>query len=60
MKYLVQAAFAAAVICSWNTAYAADNGINYDPAHDQPWFDAQKASDISKMWALFVLFLALE
>ena len=41
MKYLVQTACAAAFIGLSSNGYAAVNGINYDPAHDPQWIEAQ-------------------
>ena len=58
MKRFVQAVCAAVAIWSFNTVYAAENGINYDPAHDQPWFDAQQSNDTSMMYTLLLQDLA--
>src|SRR5215813_316207 len=41
MKHLVQIACTAALISASSYSYAAQNGINYDPAHSKAYNDAQ-------------------
>jgi exo-beta-1,3-glucanase (GH17 family) len=41
MQHLVQIACAAALISASSYSYAAQNGINYDPAHSRAYKDAQ-------------------
>jgi exo-beta-1,3-glucanase (GH17 family) len=41
IKYLVQTACTAALIGTSSYSYAAQNGINYDPAHSRAYKDAQ-------------------
>jgi exo-beta-1,3-glucanase (GH17 family) len=59
MKHLVQTAYAAALIgLSSNVCAAAVSGINYDPAHDPDWVQAQGDKNITKMQAIFTRDLA--
>jgi exo-beta-1,3-glucanase (GH17 family) len=48
MKTWCRAALAASV-CVSSHAYAAENGINYDPAHSGAYIQAQKTNDIATM-----------
>ncbi|MDP3067896.1 MAG: glycoside hydrolase, partial [Methylocystis sp.] len=48
MKAWFGAALAAYIFAS-SHAYAADNGINYDPAHSGAYLAAQKANDVATM-----------
>jgi exo-beta-1,3-glucanase (GH17 family) len=48
MKFLSQAAYAAFIILS-TQSYAAENGINYDPAHSGAYLNAQKNNDVNGM-----------
>src|SRR5262245_34860181 len=59
MKYLVQTAIAAALIGLSSNVYAAVSGINYDPAYNLDWINAQKDNDVDKMTKLFIQDLAL-
>src|SRR6476646_2226093 len=49
MKYLMQIACAAALIGLSSNVYAFENGINYDPAHNQDWEPQRKAGHVDKM-----------
>jgi hypothetical protein len=49
MKCLVHTAFAAALIGTSTYSFAAQNGINYDPAHSQAFINAQKSNDLTGM-----------
>ncbi len=48
MKTWIHGALAASLFAS-SHAYAADNGINYDPAHSGAYVAAQKANDVATM-----------
>jgi exo-beta-1,3-glucanase (GH17 family) len=52
MKYLVQTAFAAALIGVSSYSYAAQNGINYDPAHNPAYVEAQRKNNLSLMTSI--------
>src|SRR5271156_5779991 len=52
MKYLVQTAFAAALIGASSYSYAAQNGINYDPAHNPAYVAAQRNGDLPLMTSI--------
>jgi exo-beta-1,3-glucanase (GH17 family) len=49
MKYLVQTAYAAALIGLSSQVYAAVNGINYDPVHNPAWEPARVNDNLTKM-----------
>ena len=48
MKYLIQTV-CAALICVSTRSYAAQNGVNYDPAHSSAYQAAQKSNDVATM-----------
>ncbi len=48
MRYLIQSA-CALLICASTHAYAAENGVNYDPAHSSAYQAAQKRNDVGTM-----------
>jgi exo-beta-1,3-glucanase (GH17 family) len=58
MKYLVQTAYAAALIGLSSNVYAAVNGINYDPVHNPDWITAQQNGNKDKMQEIFTKDLA--
>ena len=49
MKYFLQTACAAALIGLSGNVYAAQNGINYDPAHNPNWNQFQRGAKLDEM-----------
>jgi hypothetical protein len=52
MNFL-QTAYAAVLIGLSSNAYAAVNGINYDPAHTDAWKNAQQSNQFETLKSIF-------